>query len=158
VFRAIMWFVMMSLLFSAQPAAACDPAVTPMKEVLARRDLSFVVGRYSADGVFLVEEALGGAVSPHAYHLFERGPFGSQCEVSLMAVSSPTPREFARGTRFLLPVENENAKRRQLMIVMGYPYRLVVKGDKVIDQYFGTSTRLSDLKRVTLSRRRSSRP
>ena len=137
------------LFVGAQPATACDPVVTPAQEVLARRDLGFVIGRYAANGTFLVEETIGAAVPLTAYRILERGPFGSQCEVSTMAVSSPAPRPSTARTRFLLPIEARDVKRRQLRVVMGYPYRLVVDGDTITDQYFDISSRLSDLRRAT---------
>ena len=143
------------LLISAAPAAACDPIITSPKDVLARHDLSFVVGRYSSDGTFIVDHVIGGTVTRRAYRLFERGPFGSQCEIRVMKVASPSRRDFAATTRFLLPVEKEDGQRHQLLVVMGYPYRLVVKKDMVVDQYFGTSSRLSDLKRAMLNARPS---
>ena len=147
------YFVAAALFLNAQTATACDPIIAPAKEVLARRDLIFVVGQYSADGMFVVEDSLGGIVTPRAYHLFERGPFGSQCEIETMKVSAPSPRQVAGKIRFLLPVEKKNDKQQQLLVVMGYPYRLVVNLDNITDQYFGASSRLSDLRREILNAR-----
>ncbi|WP_420138332.1 hypothetical protein [Sphingomonas sp.] len=129
-------------------AKACDPAITPLKDILTRSGVNFVAGRYNPDGTFLVDDALGTSVPPQAYQLFERGPFGNQCETAVMKVSPPSSQQGDGKRRFLLPIEKADPVKRQLLVIMGFPYRLVLTRNNVTDQYSGTSIPMSKFRRA----------
>ena len=129
----------------AAPAAACDPAVYPAQEILARPELAFVIGRFTPDGRFTVTETLRGAIPPGSYRLEETGPFGNQCESATMAITSPNDGNAAPETLFLLPVEKMAG--RTLGVTMGFGGRLSVNGLRVTD-LFGQAASLPALRRA----------
>lgn len=80
-------------------AAACDPVMPTVEDLIADTQIAVVKGRFFAApitaqpkrAVFIINQVFRGSVGPGEYAVVEGGALGSRCEYSEMAVEYPEP-------------------------------------------------------------------
>ncbi len=128
----------LSMLLLGVPAiaAACDPVIPIMEDLIADTDIAVVKGRFFAApmtdqprrAVFIITQVFRGKVGPGEYAVAEGGAFGSRCEYGEMTVEYPEP-DLREGMEPTLPVNVDQylfvskvGRRDVLVVPIGWRY------------------------------------
>ena len=139
-FKKRMPVVGMSLLLLGLPviAAACDPVIPSVEDLIADTDIAVVKGRFfpapmtgqPERAVFIITQVFRGNVGPGEYDVVEGGAFGSRCEYSEMTVGYPD-RDNRPGVETTLPPNADQylfvskvGKRSELVVPIAWRYGL----------------------------------